>query len=222
MPHSLEVLLKMLLPEPIVLGTQASPSFPPLSMYVDDTTSVTIELQIDENKLRRKYLSGIDHDPQADKEFWVVSRADALLVTVTLSDVSEDDVLRIESKHHTARHERMHDVVHQDAPEFAERVGKAAVLAVGKLLRELRRSFGQYWLRHLGQPEHWPNFLRAHTANWRYPHGNWKPLVVGPLTCGTIGLTLGIADQYLSSENWKSVEAYSDAARLGCASRLRQ
>jgi phage-related protein len=208
---TIDVRCDVRLPGDIVLATQKDTSYPAIRWQLANRDTVSVEMEVRNQEICHSYQE------HASKGNWYVnSRVESLRVSVRLEDVSVDDLDRLYGRHASA-----HNFVarfntssatsieqpYQEALSFGGRVTREIKEAVNLILRFVRDNYGQHWVRLLSDEEKpIQNFLDEVRAEWREATNPWKRLLVSPIEIVIKGARIGVANLYLETTDWQSIQ----------------
>lgn len=179
------------LDQPIVVATQAEPTFPEFHVTTS-TARLTLSLDVDVDLAKQLW----EHGSQ-EPNYWVNACVGKLHVAGTFSELREDQWASLHGHHPTARRFTGNGQEHQEVPDLGEALTTAIADGCNHLIAMFSADFGQYWLRPVGVEQPVQNTLCRWGARWRDESGIWHPLWTAPR--GSWGrVHLGVADQYLS------------------------
>ena len=206
----LEIQCVVPLPEAIVLATQANTDYPPLQWTLESGNKIVIRMDVAEQAAKAHYAA---HSSTAN--YFVNTRVEKLFLTLTVADVSEVDLSRLLGTNTPEKTFHAHfetssgplDFDYQSAEELGRRIAQDVKEAANRLIRFIRVSYGQHWLKLVGADEpDLQNFLDAVKARW-LRDGVWTPLVVTPRVVRIPGGFVGGNGQYLEISDWATIQA---------------
>jgi hypothetical protein len=205
----IEVHCDVPLAEAIVLATQASTEYPPLQWTLKSGDTVVVRIEVAETAAKAHYAQH-----SATPNYFVNTRVEKLFITVTVKNVSQLDLSRLLGTNTSEQTFHAHfetssgpeDFDYQSAEELGRRVVEDIKDAANTLLRFLRISYGQHWLKPVGADEpNLQNFLDTVRARWQRG-GFWRRLVVMPLVTRIAGVFIGGTRQYLEISDWATIQ----------------
>jgi hypothetical protein len=193
----------------IVVSTDSKEfDFAPIPVQLVTRHSATVRLDINREELRGEFL-----DVPAGKTRIVSVAVKALLIDLTLDDVNEADIKRLQGRQLNEptfqatfkTNQGILRVKYQEAGALAKTVVANIRGAANTVLHLIRDLFGQHWLTLVQASEHQlQEFIDDARAEWQVDGSDWQRLVVVPLV-SMITAYSGVGRMYLNPNDWRVV-----------------
>ena len=207
---TIEVRCKVELAEAIVLATQQDKFYGAIRWKLANGDTATVQMEVSEDEIRRSY-----EEYESKGNWYVNSRVSNLKVSLDVEQVSEDELDRLYGRHPSerkfvARFEAIagtdSEQTYQEAPELGRRVATDIREAVNTILRFIRDSYGQHWLKLISDEDPVQNFLDRVHAEWQEGTNPCLRLCVAPPTLVIKGLQMGAVKLYLEISDWQTIQ----------------
>jgi hypothetical protein len=205
----IEVHCEVLLAEPIVLATQADTQYAPMRLVLSSGDQAVIRMDVAEAAAKAHYAQH-----SSEPNYFVNTRVEKLFVVLSVENVSALDMSRVLGTNTTEQTFHAHfetksgplDFDYQSSEELGRRIVQNIKESANTVLRLIRASYGQHWLKPVGLDEpDLQNVLDNTKTRWE-KNGVWIPLVVSPRVVRIPGGVVGGGRQYLEVSDWRAIQ----------------